>query len=261
MRSPIPPDRPLLALSEYETGEVRLTAVQELTLRRLAQGRLTILPGDAPGSWRVQASSYVGTITTPDLRILIRPKVSTANLFHLLEAGSRSLRVGPEVFDYEETEDLLPAFATFFARHLETALSRGVPRAYRELHERVAGIRGRVDLPAQLRLAGLPLPVECRFDEYTGDIALNRILQGATIRLLRLPGVTITTRQALQRLAARLEEAGSLTPIDLRSETVFTRLNEHCRPAERLARMVLGGSSLLDAVGAAGAAVFHVDMN
>ena len=261
MRSPIPPDRPLLALSEYETGEGRLTAVQELTLRRLAQGRLTILPGDAPGSWRVQASSYVGTITTPDLRILIRPKVSTANLFHLLEAGSRSLRVGPEVFDYEETEDLLPAFATFFARHLETALSRGVPRAYRELHERVAGIRGRVDLPAQLRLAGLPLPVECRFDEYTGDIALNRILQGATIRLLRLPGVTITTRQALQRLAARLEEAGSLTPIDLRSETVFTRLNEHCRPAERLARMVLGGSSLLDAVGAAWAAVFLVDMN
>jgi hypothetical protein len=56
---------------------------------------------------------------------------------------------------------------------------------------------------------GLPLPAECRFDEYTADILLNRILRGAAVRLLRLPGVTIPTRQALQRLAARLGEAGT----------------------------------------------------
>ena len=42
---------------------------------------------------------------------------------------------------------------------------------------------------------------------------------------------------------------------------MFTRLTEHCRPAERLARMVLGASSLLDAAGATGAAVFLIDMN
>ena len=74
--------------------------------------------------------------------------------------------------------------------------------------------------------------------------------------------MTVTTRQTLQQtLYRRLEEATMLTTGDIRSETTFTRLNEHCRPAERLARLILSGSSILDAVGAAGAAVFLVDMN
>ena len=258
--SPATHDPPVV-LTEYGEDEVELTAVQERTLRHLAQRRLTILPGDALNSWRVKASSYVGTIVTPDVRILIKPKIETANLFYLLEAGGQPLDVGPAVFDYETTGDLIPSFATFYVRHLETALTRGVPRAYRETQERLAGIRGRVDLPAQLRLAGLPLPAECRFDEYTADIPLNRILRGAAVRLLRLPGVTIPTRQALQRLAAQLGEADLPTPADLQARTMFTRLTEHCRPAEHLARMVLGASSLLDAVGATGAAVFLIDMN
>jgi 5-methylcytosine-specific restriction enzyme subunit McrC len=119
-----------------------------------------------------------------------------------------------------------------------------------------------VNIAAQQRLAGLALPIECRYDEYTGDIALNRILKGALTRLLRLPYVTVSTRQALQALDGRLAEAADVTtPQDLRSETVFTRLNDHTRPAERLARLVLSGSSILDAVGTAGAAVFLVDMN
>src|SRR5205823_11906680 len=137
-----------------------------------------------------------------------------------------------------------PSFATFYARHLERALARGVPRAYQGLHERLPAIRGRVDIPAQLRLAGLPLPAECRFDEYTADTRLARVLCGAAHRLLRLPGVTLPTRQTLQRLAAVLSEAGPCTPQDMRIPTVFTRLDEHCRPAERLARMVLGNQTL-----------------
>ncbi len=93
----------------------------------------------------------MGTIVTPDVRILIKAKIETANLFYLLEVGGQPLDVGPAVIDYETTGDLIPSFATFYVRHLETALTRGVPRAYRETQERLAGIRGRVDLPAQLR--------------------------------------------------------------------------------------------------------------
>jgi 5-methylcytosine-specific restriction enzyme subunit McrC len=260
MASSSPPDRPL-ELAEYGEGEVTLTAVQERILRRLTRGRLTILPGDAPERWRIKASSYVGTIVSPGVRILVVPKVATANLFHLLEASGRAVTIRPEVFDYEQTKDLVPSFATFYARHLESALTWGVARDYREHQERLSTIRGRVDLPAQQRQVGLPLPVECRFDEYTADIPLNRILLGAAVRLLSLPGVTVATRQALRQLAGRFAEAATPYAADLRTETVFTRLTEHYRPAERLARMVIGGSSILDATGAAGAGVFLIDMN
>ena len=87
------------------------------------------------------------------------------------------------------------------------------------------------------------------------------MLRSAALRLLRLPGVTVPTRQALQRLAALLGEAGPCTPQDLRTPTAFTRLDEHCRPAEHLARMVLGNQTLRCAAGTAGASVFLIDMN
>ena len=258
--NPKTPDDPVV-LAEYESALVHLDAAQERVLRRLARGRIAIQPTDATNTWRVTASSYVGTIVTPDLRILIVPKVATANLFYLLEAGGNPVDVGPAAFDYDTTHDLIPSFATFYARHLEKALTRGVPRAYAEAQERLPGIRGRVDLPAQRRLAGVPIPTECRFDEYTADIQLNRILCGAALHLLRLPGVTVSTRQVLQRLIGMLDESGPRTPSDLAGPTVFTRLNEHCRPAERLARMVLGNETLLGSTGLAGAGVFLIDMN
>jgi len=253
-------DRPVV-LTEYDSAPIQLNADQECVLRRLARGRITILPGDAVNTWRITTSSYVGTIVTPDVRILIRPKVATANLFYLLEASGKPLDIGHAVFDYDKTRDLIPSFATFYARHLEKALGQGVPRAYEEVQERLPGIRGRVDLPAQLRLAGVPVPVECRFDEYTADTRLNRVLRGAAIRLLRLPGVTMPTRQALQRLVGLLDEAGPFRPGDLHTPVVFTRLNEHCRPAERLARMVLVNETLHDSTGASGAGAFLIDMN
>jgi 5-methylcytosine-specific restriction enzyme subunit McrC len=259
--SPNLAEHQILQLNEYAEGEARLTPEQARTLRRLARDRLTVLPADTLGRWRVKASSYVGTVVTPDVKILVTPKVSTVNLFYLLEASGRALDVGAETFDYERTKDLVPSFATFFTRHLEVALGRGVPRDYRSTDERLRGIRGRVNLPRQRSLAGLPMPVECSFDEYTADIPLNRLLRGAVERLVRLPGVTVTTRLALHQLSTRLEEASAVTVADLRSPTRFTRLNEHCRAAEGLARIVLGGSSLLDAVGSAAAAVFLIDMN
>ena len=250
-----------VSLSEYGETKISLTFAQERQLRTLVEHRLTIVPDVGVDRWTIKATSYVGTVVLPDLKILVTPKVTTANLFHLLEAGGRALDIGAEQFEYDSSKDLLPAFATFYVRHLERALGLGIPRAYVEFDDRLNNIRGRVDLPAQRRSAGLPLPISCRFDEYTADIPLNRILRAAATRLRRVAGVTITTRQALVGLLARLSEVGALRGPDLSAPVVFTRLNQHCRPAERLARMVLDGSTLRDAPGASGAGVFMVDMN
>jgi 5-methylcytosine-specific restriction endonuclease McrBC regulatory subunit McrC len=107
----------------------------------------------------------------------------------------------------------------------------------------------------------VPIPTECRFDEYTADTRLNRLLRAAAEGLLRLSGVTPSTRQALRRLASLLGESGPCQSSDLAVPTVFTRLNQHCRAAEHLARMVLGNQTLLGSAGSAGAGAFLIDMN
>ena len=188
--SQLTPDAPVV-LTEYDSTLVRLSTEQALELRRFARDAVTIQPDDTPGTWRVTSSHYVGTIATSGARILITPKLDIGSLFYLLEASGRPVGTGPADFRYGTSPDLVPSFATFYARHLERALAHGVPRAYQETQARLPGIRGRVDIPAQLRLAGLPLPTECRFDEYTADTTLARVLRGAAVRLLRLPGVTV----------------------------------------------------------------------
>lgn len=250
-----------IVLDEYESTVEPLAVEQVAALRGLVGSRLSISAADTPGEWVIKATSYVGTVVVGPVSVLVRPKVSNANLFHLLEAGGQALDIRPEAFEYERTGDLVPSFATFFARVAEAALGRGVYRSYEGRDEQLLTIRGRVDVTAQQRSAGLPLPVVCRYDEYTADVALNRIVKAATGRLSRLKGVTSSTRSALASVLARMEEVSALDGPEVRTRTVLTRVNAHYRSVERLSRMVLGGSSLLDLVGDAEAGAFLVNMN
>lgn len=250
-----------VALQEYGKEEVDLDHHAVTALRAAAGRALTVTPTADPGRWVVGASSLVGTVVTPDARVLIRPKVDAANLFHLLEAGGNALDVRRDEFDYGHTGDLVPVFATFFVRHLEQALARGVVRRYDERSDRMPSIRGRVDLRAQVREGGLPLPANCVFDEHSANTQLNRIVAGAIRRLVRFPGVTTPTRRALLHTAGAFEDAEPFTTVDLARPTIFTRLDQHFRPVERLARLVLTSSSLRDTTGTTTAGTFLIDMN
>ena len=250
-----------IVLDEYETVAALLTLEEVAVLRKLVGSRLSITASDIAGEWVIRATSYVGTVVVGPVRVLVRPKVSNANLFHLLEAGGTPLEVRPEMFEYQRTGDLVPSFATFYARVAESALGRGMHRAYEEQEDLLVTIRGRLAVENLPRQAGLALPVPCRYDEHTADVPLNRIVKAATSRLSRLRGVTSTTRAALASILARFEEVSPLAGSELRTPTIFNRLNNHYRPVERLARMVLLGSSFLDLVGDAEAGAFLVNMN
>ena len=166
-----------IVLDEYGEATVELSDEQERVLRTVVGTRVNVTPTVDRSRWRLKASSYVGTVVVPGLRLLVRPKVSDANLFHLLEPSGEALDLGPEQFEYGRTRDLLAAFATFYARQLEQALARGIVRRYAPVDERLMSIRGRLDLPGQRRSAGLALPAHCSFDEYSIDTQLNRILR------------------------------------------------------------------------------------
>ena len=138
------------------------------------------LATDTPNRWRVKASSYVGTVVTPDVRILVVPKVSTANLFHFLEAGGRRLdKLVRKSSSTRKRETWSPHLQRFTPDISKPCSAGGSHVTTVRPEARSAGIEVSVNLPAQRRLVGLPLPIECRFDEYTADIALNRVLRSA----------------------------------------------------------------------------------
>ena len=249
-------------LFEYDTVDVALSDRRARRLDSEAGRYLSVSPHRDPGMWSLAAHEYVGTLVVDDMRILIRPKIRLENLFLMLEVGLPERAWRKEDFDYATNPDLLQSLVSFYARTLETTLARGLYRSYRNRNEDLKAIRGRVDFGRQLSRARLQMPVACRYGEFTSDVIENRGLRSAIRRSLKVAGVHPSDRRRLMRELVAMEEVSD-TPVsgDELQRVIYTRLNDHYRPALGLARLLLDNLTLVDQRGGTTAASFMVNMN
>ena len=249
-------------LREHEAKVVRLSDRQARCLQSEGRPYLTMVPDPNPGSWLLTAQQYVGTLVVGDMRILIRPKIGLQNLFLMLEVGLPEQAWRKEDFDYATNPDLLQSLVSFYARTLETTLARGLYRSYRNRNEDLKAIRGRIDFGRQLSRARLPIPVACRYGEFTSDVIENQGLRAAVRLSLRVPEVDLADRRRLMRELVAMEEVSDVPARGNDLQRIhYSRLNEHYRPAIGLARLLLDNLTLIDRRGATTAASFVVDMN
>ncbi len=252
-----------LTLREHGSEVLPLTGQQAGALNRAGGGKyLSVEPSEPSGDWQVSARHYVGSINVAGLQVLVRPKIPLRNLFLLLEVGLRERDWRDEATRYETTGDLLPALVSFFARAAETTLARGLYHSYRERRDRLVAMRGRIDIERQLTRPGVVIPTACRFTDFTADLIENSYMKAAVSRSLRVAGVQPVDRRRLMQHLVTLEDVGDVRhhPLDY-EDVVFTRLNEHYRPALRLARLVLENLTLQDTIGEVTASSFMLDMN
>lgn len=249
-------------LREWETCVLPLSADGARLLAELAGPRLSVGIGATPGTWSVSASSHVGVFVTPEVELLVRPKLPMHNLFLMLDVGLSSARFDRQIFGFGTDRSLLASIAQLFARSVERAVGNGLVRSYRQEADRLQTLRGRINVGAIVRRPGLPAPIPCDFDEYTADILENQALRAALQRLLRTPGVRPLARRSLAHSLGRFEEVTD-APVDPTAidRIVYTRLNRHYRQPLALASLILRNLSLIDRVGSADASAFTVDMN
>ncbi|MEV8476428.1 restriction endonuclease [Streptomyces sp. NPDC051173] len=239
--------------------------------RALAAGGMVSATHDpyTPGVWSLKANSKVGAIvvTAPGgeapVTLRVTPKVPIARLFFLLGYSldpKRNWR--DEDVEVAEHRDLLPTLAHTVERQVDRALRRGLLQGYRPTEESALIVRGRIREAEQIRRRlGMTLPVEVAYDEFSTDIAENRILRTAVERLLRLPGVPGDVRRRLLHQRVRLAD---VTPVVRGRELPAwhpIRLNSRYHQALRLARVVLDGASAEHAPGEVRINGFLFDMN
>ncbi|MFJ3647765.1 McrC family protein [Streptomyces murinus] len=222
-----------------------------------------------PGHWSLRARSKVGvmTVTTPggDMSVTVRvaPKVPIVRLFFLLgySLGPREYWRDGDV-GVAEHRDLLPALAHAVERRVDRAVRQGLLQGYRATEESALVVRGRIREAEQIRQRfGAMLPIEVAYDEFTIDIAENRILRAAVERLLRLPGIPRDVRRRLLHQRARLTDVTSLRSGQPIPDWRPTRLNFRYYQALRLARVILDGSSTEHGPGDLRTDGFLFDMN
>lgn len=212
--------------------------------------------------WRFLPRGPVGAVRVGDLQVQVDPK-DRVRVRHLLFLLGYAADPGFRPQDVRATPDdrLWPALAESLARSVERTLAHGVLQGYRTVEDSLRTVRGRIRIGDQIsRRPGMLLPLEVTYDEFTIDIAENRILRTALRRMTDLARVDHSIRQRMRHLDARLEGAAVLARgVDL-PRWMPSRANERYRPALRLAEIVLRNSSTHTGPGGLEVASFVVSM-
>lgn len=130
------------------------------------------------GRWRLQAHGWVGHIpVTPELTLLVRPKVPIATLFRMWEYAYdlQGVEFPDGMSHSRHLDELYSQLARNLALRVLSRARRGFYRAYREEEDRLSVVRGRLDL-RQMAQAPWNVSLDCSYQEHTGDLEENRLL-------------------------------------------------------------------------------------
>ncbi len=253
-----------LRLSEYGTSRgVRLSPPErDALLRTVPEITLTPVPGERD-VYDVTPSSWVGIAALPGLTVQIDPKLSIERLLFLLGYGIGRRRWRWTSAEVQAHEGLLEAFVPLFCAAVRDAIAPGLLQGYRTEEAALVRVRGRIRVEEQIRMRyGVAPPIEVRYDEYTVDTPMNRVLKAAIERLGMLPIRTPAVRSQLRHLAGAFRLVASETFHRARLPTFrYDRLSERYRPAVELALLVLRATSVELRAGRVAAPALLVDMN
>jgi 5-methylcytosine-specific restriction enzyme subunit McrC len=250
-------------LEEYRTKPVELTPDEWRALASINKW-IAIRPSLlGEGFYELTPDSHVGAMNLESLSIEIRPKIPIDRVLFLIAYSLDSASWRETPFDYGEQDSLVEAIIPGYVSQVRRALSRGVLQGYRREEDSLNVVRGQIRFADQLRdRFGRFPPVEVRFDEFTEDIELNRLLKAAIDRLRRTRIRSREARASLRTFDHSLALV-RLLHYDRRSlpSVLYDRLNLHYKPAVELAKLILRSEAIELRHGQVQATSFLVDMN
>jgi 5-methylcytosine-specific restriction enzyme subunit McrC len=255
--------RPTTRLVEHrDSRPLSLGAAERETLRTLVPGLSVTEVGGEPGRYVLNPGNAVGAVQIGDHRFALRPKIAIRRLLFLVSYSMDPRQWRRLEFDFAEDDDIFEAMIPGFAFQLEEALRGGPLHGYRLEEEPLHTVRGRIRIADQLRTRfGLIPPIECAYDEFTEDIAINRLLKAA---ITQLGQIRIRRAESRTRLRALAKAFSNVSPVQFDPrhlpEIRYNRLNERFRRPVEVARLILRSRSFDARPGDAGGASFVIDL-
>ncbi len=253
-----------LRLTEYQrSAAVRLEPELRDALIGAIPG-ITVAPASGErDTYELTPSSWVGVAALPGLLVEVKPKIPVDRLLFLLSYSlhKRGWKIQDAALD--PSKGLLEAFVPIFCEVVRRAVHRDLLQGYRTEEDALQTVRGRIRFDDQIRdRFGIFPPIEVRYDDFTVDTNMNRLIKAAVHRLGRLTVRSAQARSELRRLAARFRPV-TLAPFEARKlpEFFYDRLTDRYRPALELASLVLRATSVELRAGALAAPSLLVDMN
>ena len=195
----------------------------------------------------IQAQQVVGVLAIPGATLEILPKIQgkdnqvrDALVRMLVVTQNLNVADGEIAALRTQRHDLLEILIGLFANRLLAAVRRGVPHLYVEQEEDLRLLRGKLNVTRQLtRLAVRPDLLACRFDEFSENTPLNRVLKAVVARLTGVAR-SAANRRCLGEINSRLEFVGE-TSDPLREQVQLDRTNLVFHNLYRIALLFLKG--------------------
>lgn len=231
-------------LTEWEWAELPLSPADVLEAQTHLGSALSVEP--SVGGFRLRAHGVAGMVALPGGTLHVRPKVPALNLLALLDYAARDVPWSEDVVGASETEELLSLLGALYVRRVERLARGGWVRGYREEESERPALRGRWLVGRDLaRPPTHRHRLSCRFDEFTPDVAPNRVLLAA-LRVLERSGLFGARAAAHARtLTSTLSEVQPVAEVKAAEKVLGSdRRFAAYRPAVGLARLILESAGL-----------------
>lgn len=165
-------------LTEWEWTELPLSPAELQAAQAHLGTALSVEP--TAGGFRLRAHGVAGLVSLPGGVLHLQPRVPALHLLALADYAARAVPWAEDVAGAGEAEELLPVLGTLYLRRVERLARGGWVSGYREEESERPALRGRWLVGSDL--AQPPTHrhrFSCRFDEFTRDVAPNRVLLAA----------------------------------------------------------------------------------
>jgi 5-methylcytosine-specific restriction enzyme subunit McrC len=216
-------------------GRKHLTATQYVGILKVGKRTIQILPKI---DYQDSGISPFPTVDNESQQI----RTASVNLLHLLSyTHDLPMKSIEQTSISSQTGEWFELLTHLYATELHNLMGGGLPRAYLSREEELPLLRGRWQLEKQLRRhPHVQHRFDVIYDEFLPDIPMNRIFRFVSERLLWL-STDRNNRTLLGDHLTWLQEVtcpNSVTKAEL-DQIIFTRLNDHFKPAFNLARLFL----------------------
>ena len=249
-----------LDLREHKKSDPFLLSIDERETLRRSLPSLAVEPApDSENTYVLTPGETIGALEIGDLSVSIRPKLGIERVLFLASYAMGAFKLRDrERFDFREEDTLVETLVPAFASAARRAFARGLLHGYRTEDEALHIVRGRIRIDEQIRRRfGIPVPLEVRYDEFTDDVLMNRLVKAAAARLSLMHIRSPRSRADLGWIDARLD---NVALVEFSPNAVphvsFNRLTEHYRDVVALARLILRHSTIETERGATRAAGF-----
>jgi 5-methylcytosine-specific restriction enzyme subunit McrC len=258
----------IIELTEYELRILDRDSIPESVGKKIHHNYDKEIEIEFPNpktqdKWHLKSQGKVGNIPiTPEFHIIIRPKVRINDLFGMLDyAYNLKIKFPQGQIKCQFLEQTYETLANILAQKILERCRKGLYRDYLPKTERLAYIRGRVDLRSALQKPW-DVKLKCHYNEQTGDIEDNQILAWTLFIIGRsglcAESVSSTVRKAFHALQ------GVVTLKHFKSEAcidrTYHRLNQDYQLLHALCRFFLDNTGPSHETGDREMLPFLIDM-